>query len=582
MQYPWADGRPEQALVRKDDLERDLLMRQRLRVHLGVRAGVRLFQLLSPTHGGGGRSWRIPLAIAADTTAAWWMAAREPIGKWRVLLDCTEVGITTLCAPDAVDAARMAFMPSLNLCMEAGIEGGATAVVIPAALSATALMVRRASGRRVLAGQVGWPIGASLAGVLYRTHLHNHRHRLARSNDAHMAAISSQAFRAGQLHEATRADSVVDEVQHALVLVEDDGGPRIRQAMASWKASLVDAVRDEATYLSELLLRWESLRNLDADLSLAVRFDFPADNLVLLSGSQGAELWRVLDCLPLAGLVDVQIVDRPLRLPGQPLELVVGGHPVVIAADQRAGYQSGLTTVAAGLAAVLLIQQSQDHFGSVLSVPTVFGVSAFAALGVWSDRHLPSSGARGRRFVALAASAISAVYTVAASPGVPAVRSSGGTAAAIPAIAAVQGAAALYGTVSPGLTRLQRQLALGSMAGTVAIGWLLLPRRVPLREVLVELAWPAAVLLAMTNLASIIDAATNEMASELASQREPVAAASFERGRRWVRSFCAEFVAAAAERVDLHSTRQDGGVAVEARRRIAALRLRLEDTTVAP
>ncbi len=555
--------------------ERDLLLSQRVQVHIGVRASVRMVQALSPVSvAGTHRGLRIPAGLVTDLGEGLWMTRREPIGVWRLVIDSLETAVTTLCAPNTVDASRMAFMPTLNICMEAGIEGGPIAVLVPGALMLTAFGLRAVRGHRLLLGQAGWPVVATLTGAAFRVYLEHHRQQLAVANDRHMAAISSQAFRAGQLSEATRADSVVDEVQHALVLVEDAGGPRIRMALASWKASLVDAVRDEATYLYELLLRWEAHRNLGTDMSQAVRFNFSSDEVVLISGRQAAILWDCLDELSPSGPVTVTLDHLGSHLPGQALELKVGGAEVTLSADPRVGYQIGLTPIAAALAAVLVGQQASAELGSVPMPIASAGAAGFVALGVWSHRHLVQTGDRGRRIVAGSSLAIAAAYTAMASPRVRRNRNSSGV-ATIPAIGAIQAVTAFYGTILPGLTRRQRQLTIATMVAIGALGTLTLPERVRLREVLVETAWPMAVLVAMTNIATTIDDQTDRMSSELDAQRAPVADAAFDRGRRWVRSFCGELVSAASERMEGRRDAPETPITREARRRIDGLRARL-------
>ena len=557
--------------------ELDLLLRERIRVHIGVRLAVRLVQALSPVSvAGTHRRLRIPAGLAADIAEGLWMTRSRPVGTWRLVVDCAETAVTSAVAPDTVDASRMAFMPTLNICMEAGMWGGPTAVVVPLALTLTAFGVRAVRGHRILPGQIGWPAVATASGAAYRIYLQHHRQQLDVANDRHMAAISSQAFRAGQLSEATRADSVVDEVQHALVLVEDGGGPRIRQAVASWKASLVDAVRDEAAYLSEVLLRWETLQNLGSDMSRAVQFTFSSDEVVLVSGRQAVALWERLDELAPSGSVSVTVGELRQHLPGQALDLQLGDATVHLEADPRTGYQMGLTPVAAALAAILVGQQASRELGSVPLPVSLTGAGAFLALGGWAHRRLPVTGDRGRRIVAGSSLAVAAAYTAVASPRIRRSRNSTGV-PSIPAIGALQGVTAFYGTISPGLTRRQRQLTIGAMGAIAALGTLALPERIRLRELLVETAWPIAVLVAMTNLAAAIDEQTERISDELESQRVPAASAAYERGRRWVRSFCGEMVAAAAERLEDRQDEPETAISREARRRIDALRSRLID-----
>jgi hypothetical protein len=558
-----------------DRTDRTTLLSERVQVHIGVRASVRMVQALSPVSvAGTHRGLRIPAGLMADLGEGLWMTRREPIGIWKLVVDGLETAVTTLCAPNTVDASRMAFMPTLNICMEAGIEGGPLAVIVPGTLMLTAFGLRAARGHRLLLGQAGWPIVATLTGAAFRVYLEHHRQQLAVANDRHMAAISSQAFRAGQLSEATRADSVVDEVQHALVLVEDAGGPRVRKALASWKASLVDAVRDEATYLYELLLRWEAHRNLGTDMSRAVRFNFSSDEVVLISGRQAAILWDRLDELSPSGPVAVTLDHLGAHLPGQALDLTVGDAEVTLPADPRIGYQIGLTPIAAALSAVLVGQQASAELGSVPLPIASAGAAGFVGLGVWSHRHLAQTGDRGRRIVAGSSLAIAAVYTAVASPRVRQTRNSSGV-ATIPAIGAIQAVTAFYGTILPGLTQRQRQLTIATMVAIGTLGTWMLPERVRLREVLVETAWPMAVLVAMTNIAATIDDQTAQMSSELDAQRTPVADAAFQRGRRWVRSFCGELVAAASERMEGRRDVPETSITREARRRIDGIRARL-------
>ena len=556
---------------------RDVLMAERQRVHLGVRLAVRMVQVLSPPSvTGRHRGARIPAGLATDVAGRVLMTRGQRGEYLRLALECLETAVTTAFAPATVDAGRMAFMPTLNTCMEAGIEGGTGAVVVPAALVSTALVVRVARGHPVRPGQFGWPVMATVSGAAYRLYLQHQRRQLEVANDRHTAAIASQAFRAGQLSEATRADSVVDEVQHALVLVEDGGGPRIRQAVASWKASLVEAVRDEASYLTEVLLRWQALRNLDADMSRSVQMTIASDEVVLLSRRQATELWDRLDALAPAGAVTVTVGTMGQHLPGQALDLRVGEVPVHLPADPRTGYRLGFTPVAAALAAVLVGQEASPELGSVPLPIALSGAGAFLGLGAWAHRRLPVTGDHGRRIVTGASLAIAAVYTVVASPRVGRTRNSSGV-PMIPAIGAIQGVTAFYGTVSTGLSRRQRQVAIGTMGAIALLGWRTLPEPIRARELLVEAAWPVAVLVAMTNLAAALDDQSEDIAAELDAERAPVAAAAYERGRRWVRSFCAEMVSAAVERLEARADQEETAVTREARRRIGALRQRLID-----
>ncbi len=551
---------------------------QRSRLHVALRCGFRLWQVLSPPEvAGQRRRWRVPAAVVADLAGWASMSSGAPgrAGGWRLGYDCAEAVVSTWCAADTTDASRPVMMPVLSTCIEAGVRGGCAAVGVPAALSVSVGTARLAAGHRLRPSQSGWLWGASAGGAIIEWYWRHLRESVLADAVRHSEAEMSRAFRLGQFGAMTEADSVVDEAQRALLLVDHADTDRMRRLLGGWKASLAAAMRDDSVFLSEVLLRWASLRNLAADLSGYVQFEGCSEQMVILSRAQAAELWAALDVISPAGRVAIEVdMSLPAQFGGQ-LRVVVGDETVVLPPDRHDGLAMDLAAVAFGFAAVLIGMEASVDLGGVHPGVAAAGAGAMALLGCWSHRQASNGRRDQRQRLAVAAVALTGLYTVAATTvGLEPWTRSG--VANVPVTAALQGAVVVLATLRSSLSLAQRRALYASTGSVWLIGCRLLPVRPPLRLLLAAATWPLSTALAAANVAATSDGAAARLVVDLERKRSAAVLRAQQLGRAWVHDACREIVEHAVGLVGESPGRIAEDVWAEARRRIVRLAQRLD------
>lgn len=551
----------------------DLLLDQRLRVLVAFRLGVRLWQAIAKSDvAGRWRYLRLVLGLTVDGLTGLWMAcSRRRPGRWRLGLDVFEAAIGSVASSDVPDAARSALMPALNLCIEAGVRGGVDAVVTPAAITGAAGLVRWRRKHHVRPTQAGWPLAASAFGVALRRYLRGRQRILGVEHERKMAATVSQAFRLGQFEASSEADSVIDEAQRALILIQDAGGPQMQAALAAWKASLAAAIRDEGTYLSEVLLRRQTFQNLGSDLGQSVVFILDSEWPVVIGRQQSLQLWNELERLRPHGRLEVRVINGGI-VPGQAVTLRLGSTQVLLRADSEVRLQLDLAPLASGYTAVMVAMSIGLDFGAVALPVALFGSAFYLGLGFWAHRRLPMAGTAGRRHFAQAALVAGAIHSAFACRSVRRTRTSGGQ-VNFPAAGLLQGLAVTLVSVGPALTG---SLRVASATGLVAIGvcgWLSLPERPPASQLFPLLVWPLATAGTAIGLTGALDRQVELLEKQFDTERRLAMRTARERGRQWVRGWCTEIATEAIERVQGQPGEDD--FTAEAKRRLTALKNRL-------
>jgi hypothetical protein len=546
------------------------LVGRRTRLHVGVRVGVRMWLVAAPSGWAGSlRGARVMVGGAGDVLTAFWLSRNDALGWWRLAADCAEAAVWAATAADTNDAGRPAFMPSIPLALEAGARMGPVGIVVPAVLTATVAAVRAAKGHRLRLGQAAWPALSGAGGWALAGYQRGRLRQLMVERDGATSAGVAAAFRAGPLDAAAAADSVIDEVQRACLLMEDAGGPSLRAAVATWKASLAETIRHEAVYLLDALWQWQALRNMHADLSTAVRFDIDPTPPVILTRRQAAELWQCLDELAPRGPVSVEVID-PVEAarPGGQRRLRIGAHELVLAPDERPSWLIDVSPLFLALAGVRVACSSFPDLGAVPLAVTLPAAAGYGTAAIWGHRRLVRRGLTVRPGIAAAALAIAAPYAVAATL----TSTSGSTSAGLPQFpvaGALQGLLFVLGSVNSSLTARQRQLVATAVTSIGLAAWACSPNRSQWRALVADGCWIAAAAIAVSGLTESVDANAEALAQSLDAADEALVHDAFGQGRQSAADLAASYAAAAECRLRDIGSRLEPRVRAEAIRRLS-------------
>lgn len=553
-----------------------VLAQHRRRVHIALRGAVRLWQVTAPpAYRGRAPRARLVAGAAADVVVAGRMRSLQEPNWPRLFVDVVEAAVWAAAAPDTADGSRPVLLSCMSLALESGVRDGPGGLIVPAAVGGAVLAVRARRDHALRPSQLLWPAAAALGGWALSRYEESRRAEVRRELEQHRAARAAAGFRAGQLEAAAEADSIIDEVQRACVLVEDDGGPSVRAAVGAWKASLAESVRADAAFLSDALLQWQTLHNLHADLRTAIRFELDHGHMTVLSRRQCDDLWRALEGLAINGSVAVVVEDtRMAAVPGRERRLRIGGHLVVISEDAAPPRHVDILPPQLLMSALLLSIQSFRDLGAVRRSVAFSGAAAYAAIAVWAHRTLPETGAAGRARSGAAALAVTSVYSVVATRTAVVTTTTSG-APMFPFEGAAEGMVAIVASVFSSLTPAQKRASIAGCAVSFLAGWAVSPQRREWRHLIPGSAWTLAYAGVAGGLSSAIDTSVDQLVTEMRAEEERAVAEGLELGRQWVRYYADAVVDAARTRFEEIGPRLDAGQRAEAERRLRLLQHRL-------
>lgn len=526
---------------------------QRSRLHLCYRLGARayLFATGRPTE----RQRHAAVAGAGVDALVWAVLRRTDrlLFGPRLVLDLVDASATSLLLDGSAEPATLVGVP---LAMEAGIRSGPASLAVPAAHLVVTTAVRRCAGRKTSPTIFVWQAMGAGMGMLLSWYERREHDATVSGHGQNLAAERSAAWLAGQSSVALGADSVVDELARLEYLLGAASGPvgetGSGQALRAWKSALSSTTADRAVYLGTLLCGWSRSRQ-GAELAQDVQFGLsPGEGTTILSSAQAQALINELDRLGLSGAVTVRVRQRPAQaLPGDPVVLRIGHHEVTLPKDPASALRpfdpAPLVVLAGGLWCLGL--SSPNHGGAPWAA-TIPGAAATVPLALWCHRAIDRQGPGAPEQVVLRSIGHALVVALVVTPFLSAPFDDEG-AQVFPATMTLLSASVLSGryeqTFSPAARR--RVLA----AALVALGVSLVPARRPIRwgalaAGVVELA---TVYVSFNRVQFELDRSGDELARELAQQRDREREEAFLAGRQLV----LELV---------------GGAADQARRRLAS------------
>ncbi len=492
-------------------------MANRWRINVAYRAQVRLYELSALRRRDGRLNLKRALAgVAVDVGVATALRrSTRPLVGVRLLVDALDAAVWGRDIPSPPETPTLVSVP---LALEAGARYGWGGLVVPAANWAVLALARRGTGRRTPVQTMGWQVVAVGAAWLLDRYEAVQRRTTEQRARQEAGARTSSAFLAGQNEVAMGADTVVDElgrVEHVLASLspESQAGGTGR-ALAAWKASLAEATVVDTIYLGTLLTRWERARR-GPDLSADVVLDLPPGlGTTVLSSGQAAWLTQALDALGLRGRVPLSMPTGDRRVPGDAVELRIGGRRIVIPADEggprRPVDPRPVVLVGGFWWALSSMSASHGHVPLRRALPPA---SLSVALAAWARSRLDRQETSDHR-VLLAALVTAGIQAVTISRGQRELYNSDGF-RQLP-IQLSLAAPAMYLAVStPPSTPAERIEATSLAAAVIAAGLAAARPPRPRRDVLSAMTWPIAAYEAVHSITGGLDRANESRRDEL-------------------------------------------------------------------
>jgi len=397
-------------------------------LHLSLRLGVRLNQLLQHTGGAsaGTGLWRaaLPLFVVLDIVSWRRLRRSDNFGlAWRLPLDAADVAFWTA-SPLPIGGHDWAVLIAIPIGIEAGVRLGWRGVAVPVAIFLPSVVTAAVFDRAPGVMGFGWITLSVVMGVAFFRYCRHLDRRAEAQQAAVRAARRRRAYLAGQNRVAMGASSAVDAIEGLVpVLGRPAPGSALWQLADGWKTQLSESTAQEARYLQVVLLEWERARNRHPDLSALVELRIDeGDGTTLLTATQVGQLERILDDLALRGPVAVRLRDTGApRLPGQDLPLVVDGRLVTVPADRRAAAPPIDPCASTYLYLATLCLIGLIPAASGMPVPAALaGMATSAVVGIVSHDRIVRHGEAARvgvfALAILAGTVITALTAFARSP----------------------------------------------------------------------------------------------------------------------------------------------------------------------
>ncbi len=545
-------------------------------IHLSLRWGTRVLQVLSPHIKTAGIPWRAAMVACAlgDMAGAAVMkrqGGRRRYGRW-LAADAADVALWSAAGDGSTDGWNQEQILAFPLAMDAGARFGTRALVVPAVCWVSGAAVHRLRRQPLRVGTMGWQVFGVVVGAAAaaRSRLIGTRVRAKRHQD--LAAQRHAAELAGQNAEATGVDSAVDQLERAMALLHLGTGSPGPDAgrVSAWKGRLAATSRASAAYLGDVLFAWQRYRNAHPDLSGAVRVHVrEGQGTTLLTAAQALDLRRQLDARPLGGEVLIELARRAEPRPGRRIDLSVNGEILSLASDldRRTVVPDPLPTALFTSAAFQLLPLLRQY-GGVPWPRVVPPAAATLGLALANERELWTGGALDARRVLVGAFPLalwSSVVATTSSRTAP--RTSGESSVAFfGPLAAHQ---VLVGFCLHRLAWGQQVAAAMASAVWFAGLWLLLPQRLDLRSTLAEVVTPVAVTVFAHSLARGYAEEARRATTVARGEETALLERSYKEGQERVRAMVARSVEEAWRTFEARSSRLEQDLRDEVRRRLA-------------
>lgn len=565
-----------------DDVD-PVLIRTRVPLHLAMRLGTRVNQLVSPfwadrspVH----RATTVALGVV-DLAIARRLRSDPRLGlRLRLPLDAAELALAYATAVrDDYDEASVPAVMGCPLAVEAGARLGLKGLVVPAVNLTVGTLVRRARGQRPRTGTMAWQVAATLGGVGIAAYGRRRRRAVVAQHHRNRVALELQAEIEGRHELAVGRHVVLDDIQRATALIDLTlREPRRHNPAGEWKAELATTTRAAFAYTGDVLSGWQARHNASSpDLRTVVRLHLPPHQAaVVLARSQADALEGALSRAHLRGTVPVEVRGRR-----DATEVIVDGRRIVlpvplgqprVAFDPVPGafLWSALWLMVAGAA-------SREH---VPRWAAAGPAAAAVAMAVGAHRLGERHGGRAPRPTVTAwsvgltlASTVLHIRTMRNTHG-------HGSTSRYPHSLAMRGFALVTVLAWSELDRRHRTATVTAGAAIPALAWHLSPSPRSGRELVAELAWPLQALALGGSLVAAIETDAERLGQELRTEDLQALHDARARGRVDALEFaCRSLSEAEADLADnVGDLPRD--IATEVRRRLDASRRRLESLRV--
>lgn len=538
-------------------------------LHLGQHLASRFWQAVSPLGAAGTPRRRVlaaAFAVADIGTSRWITGRRQQHFAARIAVDLLDQAVWSALANDEPESSRCAIIPGAALSSELGARFQWRSLALPAAHAVVAGVVRSRRGHRLRIGQVGWQLWG-VFGAIGLSRLGKWRRRRARVrhlDDLAPALVAAEI--AGMNDVGVVADNLLDTAQRATILIELSLGARgaftgaldagaIKQEMAA-------LTRHVGGYLGDVVTGWQRVRNANADLRLAVRFDIDTGAATLVvTPAQVDTITRFLDRANPRGRVTVRTQDD---------HLVVGSHRLLL--DGVVEVPSlffdpmpiALVMNAAWIAATT--GPARDHVRwTHVGAPVAIALGQAARTARSLRRH---DSDRADRSTSVIASGVAlGIAATTSARGARSLYTDTGV-QRYPFTQALQGYLMVLRIAEPDLTRSGRVAAWSWGAVALGIGLLASPRPRSTRHLLAELVWPLTTAASSAALVASIEGDSGNIRNELLADEQERLAAARRRGSDRMLALVEASIAAAAASLELRRDQLDDDIATEAARRI--------------
>lgn len=536
------------------------------------RPALRFAQVLSVPRPTDRKRWfRLAIfASAADLSLASLLRRTESefIGP-RLIADIADVALWASCDPNSAAAAILLNAP---LTTEIAVRRTPRqAAVVAGAVFTIAMVRRRRNGLILNPFDALWALIGPATGLVWRRNERSETRRLQALYHDDIAARVDSATLAGQREVAMATDSVVDLLCRTIPLIDpDNGGVMLRGPIADWKASVAHATRiSGATFLGDLIARWQAFRNTDPNVASWV---WPTliedDGTVLLHPEQALQMWEELARDTIRGHVAVT-VDNPLeaRLHEHPRVITIGGKSFTLSSPpkQRPAWRIEPTPVALVLGALWVLVTADKRRYAVPKPVVAATTAAYVGGAVFVQTVLLRDRTAGRKAAITTASSLSAVFAATASYTS---RHATVTGSQHPATAGANTLGLVAAIWWPELDRRDRLKVLGGAAATLVGAWLGNPKRRSPSIFASELVWPLIAFEASKIVPNVLCAHADRLMTDLEERADLNVRDAADTGRTSAMAVVSGMVTAARTLLETNRVRIDERLAKEATTRI--------------
>lgn len=513
---------------------------------------------------------RAILGVAADL--GWAVVLRRTESEClvpRFVADIADVALWSSCDPNSAAAAILLNAP---LTTEIAVRRSPRqAVAAAGAVLAVAIGRRQHRGLAFNPFDLVWALIGPAAGLVWRRNERSETKRLRGLYQDDMAARVDSAVLTGQREVAMSADSVVDLLCRTIPLIDPGlGGVTLRGPLAEWKESLARDTRiSGATFLGDLILRWQSSRNADPNVATWVWPTLPEDDgTVLLHPEQADQLWIELASSQICGHIAIAVVNpQQARLHEMPRVISIGSKTVTLASpiSLRPTWRIEPTPVALVLGALWVLVTADKRRYAVPKPVVAATTASYLACAVFTQSALVKDRTAGRKSAIRAASGLSAAFAVVATITT---RHADVVGAQHPATAGANTLGLVAAMWSPELDGGDRRTLLGGIGVTIAAACLGKSRRRSVGLFASELVWPLIAFEATKIVPNVLRLHANGLMTELESQANATVDRAGHAGRTAAIAVVTEIVVTARALLEENRSELDKRLAAEATARI--------------